>query len=123
MDNVLIFTKYYTYFHQCRLRSAAKDLNNPISELSDKEKYKLYHEIFAYPDLVDMNTLFGYLINKLGSGTVIDPTTKEDALWRVIDFFTKNNICELSSYAENNFNTLNEADVAQYFKNHFEDSK
>lgn len=70
-----------------------------------------------------MNSLFGHLVDKLGSNTVIDPISREDALWKLINFFTKSNLCELSSFAENNHNMLSEADMAHYFRNHLEDSK
>lgn len=88
LGNVLVFTKYYTHYHTCRLGKELKLLDKPISELSDAEKFALNNKVFNAPSLVDMRTLFGYLVQNLGTKQVVDPVSKEDALWRIVDFFT-----------------------------------
>jgi hypothetical protein len=35
INNVLIFTKYYTYYHQNRLDSETRSLEKPVSELTE----------------------------------------------------------------------------------------
>jgi hypothetical protein len=37
--------------------------------------------------LVDMNALFGYLVEKVGTKTFVDPVTREDPLNNLIEFF------------------------------------
>jgi len=39
LTNVLIFTKYYTYLHQCRLRNEVYSIDKSISQLSDVDKF------------------------------------------------------------------------------------
>jgi len=36
-----------------------------------------------------MRALVGFLVKKLGKTQVIDPVTKQDAVWELIDFFTQ----------------------------------
>ena len=36
-----------------------------------------------------MRALTKYLVSRVGDQQVIDPITKEDAIWNLIDFFTK----------------------------------
>lgn len=76
-----------------------------------------------YPELVDMNNLFSLIVNKLGSNILIDPLTNEDAVWKIINFFTQPAIVSLKSFTENPSNSINEEDIALYFKNHFEEAK
>ena len=76
----------------CRLGNELRLLNKPISELSEGEKFALNSKIFNAPSLVDMRTLFGYLVQNLGTKQIIDPVSKEDALWRIVDFFSQRGI-------------------------------
>jgi hypothetical protein len=39
-----------------------------------------------------MRALFGHLVDKLGTKQAIDPVTKEDALWRLVEFFNSKGI-------------------------------
>lgn len=39
--------------------------------------------------MVDMKSLFGFLVNQIGKQNILDPITKEDPIKRIIDFFTK----------------------------------
>ena len=123
LKNVLIFSKYYTYFHQCRLRTDLSSLNKPFTKVSEAEKYRINARVFNNSNLVDMRSTFGFLVQNLGTKQAIDPTTKDDALWRIIDFFTKAGISDISSFGSTNFNTINDKDIAQYFQNRLADSK
>lgn len=70
-----------------------------------------------------MRSLFGYLVEKIGNKQVIDPITKEDPLWRAIEFFYRPGVQDITNYGETQYNIINESDVASYFKNHLNDNK
>jgi hypothetical protein len=59
-----------------------------------------------------MRALFGHLVEKLGTKQAIDPVTKEDALWRIVEFFNSKGIREISQYGETAYNTISDDDVA-----------
>ena len=120
---MLIFTKYYTHYHTCRLDKELRQLSKPISKLSEAEKFALNSKVFNSQSLVDMRTLFGYLVQNLGTKQVIDPVTKEDALWRIVDFFTQKGIKSIASFGETSFNTLSDDDLSQYLANRINDTK
>ena len=84
ISNVLIFTKYYTYFHQCRMTKQSKI--TPVLE-TEADKFVANANVFNNPSLVDMRALFGHLVESLGTKQAIDPVSKEDALWRIVEFF------------------------------------
>lgn len=91
--------------------------------MSDAEKFALNRRVFNAPALVDMRSLFGYLVQNLGTKQAIDPVSKEDALWRIVDFFTQRGINDITSFGETSFNTLSESDLSQYLGNRFNDTK
>ena len=91
--------------------------------MSDAEKFALNRRVFNAPALVDMRSLFGYLVQNLGTKQAIDPVSKEDALWRIVDFFTQRGINDIASFGETSFNTLSESDLSQYLGNRFNDTK
>lgn len=95
LNNVLIFTKYYTYYHQCRARQELKNVSD-VSKLSEAEKFELNQKVFNQATLVDMRALFGYLVQTLGTKQAIDPITKEDALWRIVEFFSRPSMKEIA---------------------------
>ena len=100
LSSVLVFTKYYTYFHDCRLRKEINKLDTtPLSQLTENEKYALNARVFNTPALVDMRALFGFLVQNLGTKSAIDPVSKEDALWRIVDFFSQRAITELTPFS------------------------
>jgi hypothetical protein len=88
LSKVMIFTKFYTSFYKAR----AASILNSVSEadLDGKAMAKATHAIFTRHDnLVDMKALFNYLVDFTGSEKMIDPLTKEDALWSIVDTFTR----------------------------------
>jgi hypothetical protein len=103
---VLIFTKYYTHFHACRLRKELAQLDQPISKLADAEKQQLHERVFNQGSLVDMRSLFGFLVDHLGQRQALDPHSKDDALWRLVEFFTKSGIEEIAAHSKDTFNTI-----------------
>jgi hypothetical protein len=86
------------------------------NKMFDKIEHDNYpeplHELTFSDREFDVRELFSSLVEKLGHKTVINPVTKEDAVWRTIDYFTK------MGTASSLFNPLNEKDIALYFKNH-----
>ena len=72
-----------------------------------------------------MRQLFSHLVERIGSKDAIDPFTKKDIMWNLIDFFTRRGMPELttSKNGENGYSSLDEKDIAKYFKNHINNSK
>jgi hypothetical protein len=123
LNNVLIFTKYYTYYHQCRFRSEVNNLDKGINELHEAEKFALNKRVFNAQGLVDMRNLFGFLVQNLGTKQAIDPVSKEDALWRIVEFFTKGGVSDIANFGQTSFNTISENDLANYLQFRLTDSR
>lgn len=52
-----------------------------------------FHDVFGELEaLVDMNALFGYLVEKVGSKTFIDPQTKDDPIQNLMEFFAQKEV-------------------------------
>ena len=82
-SKVLAIVKFYTHYHQCRLQKT------DIGE-TDQDRHVAQQRIFGTSeDVVDMKALFHFMVKSLGSQALVDPLSKEDALWPLIDFFTK----------------------------------
>lgn len=69
-----------------------------------------------------MRALFSFLVEKVGSKEPIDPSTKQDVMWNVIDFFTRRGMSDLQNRGVNNYSSIDEIDMAKYFKNHINNS-
>lgn len=123
LNNVLIFTKYYTYFHQCRLSKELKALDTSVAQLSEGDKYALNSRVFNQPTLVDMRSLFGHLVKSLGERQAIDPVTKEDALWQIVEFFSKPGVNEIAQYGQTTFNSLEDSDISAFLVNRLNDTR
>ena len=67
---------------------------------------EVIHEKLFSDHEYDIKELFSSLVHKLGNKTVINPLTKEDAVWRTIDYFTK--MGNLNSL----YNPLSDKDIA-----------
>jgi hypothetical protein len=53
----------------------------------------MFERVFgSLESLVDMNALFGHLVEKVGSKTFIDPITKQDPLVKLIEFFSRKDV-------------------------------
>jgi len=112
LNSVLIVSKFYTYFHGCRLQKEVARLEGPLSQLSESEKHEVNARVFNQGALVDMRALFGFLVGHLGQRQALDPHTKDDALWNIVDFFTKAGVAEISAYGNTSYNTIAEKDIA-----------
>lgn len=65
-----------------------------------------------------MRSLSKFLVTKTGDRQIIDPLTKEDSLWGLIDLFTQSpDVYEASRLS--NYNHIEPATIAQYFANRF----
>ena len=63
-----------------------------------------------------MKSLFSYLVDHIGLEQIIDPLTKEDALWSIIDMYTKDSHFFIASqYSPSN--SIDSADIARYLSN------
>ena len=98
MANLLTFVRFYTQF----VRSAVKrGQENPFTKVKD---------------LVDMRALFGHLVDKMGTNTLIDPVTKTNPMLDLIELQAQKEVSKLASeYAETQ---LNSDDIARYLVNH-----
>jgi len=65
-----------------------------------------------------MNALFSHLVDKIGTKTLLDPTTKTDPMMNIIDFYTEKNVQEISKQSEEGTTSINESDIAKYLVNH-----
>ena len=115
MSKVMIFTKFYRHFYACRAQKILQGETN----LSEKAQKTAAIAIFEkHEGLVDMRALFSFLIDHIGPEQVIDPLTKEDALWNLVDFFTQDKtFFNVSQHSANN--SLNVEDMARYFGKQF----
>lgn len=79
---VMVFTKFYTNFYKDRKNYCFNQANEDLSEAASL--------IFGkYDDVIDLRSIFNYLIKQVGTKQIVDPLTKEDALWNLVEFFTK----------------------------------
>jgi hypothetical protein len=67
-----------------------------------------------------MNALFGFLVDKVGTKTFIDPVTKEDPLLNLVDFFAQPSIQKISRQSSEGTTFINSKDIAKYLGNHFD---
>mgnify|MGYP006152945877 CR=1 FL=1 len=86
LNKLMTFVKLYTYFYNCKTKQLQ---NKDISSLQDNELLDHNEQIFRqHSDLVDMRSLFKYLVNKLDGRPLIDPITHEDELWKLCELFS-----------------------------------
>ena len=87
MNKILTFVKFYQRHYSDRLDKQAELKDD--KELTGKQLEELSKRVFGQgEDLVDMAALAEYLVSSLGARQVVDPLTKDDSIWSLIDFFT-----------------------------------
>jgi hypothetical protein len=91
LNKIMVFVKAYTHFYNSRAAN-----------------YKGPNMMEDHADLVDMKSLFSFLVNKVGDHRVVDPVTKSDTLWELIELASKPQFAGL----------LDTADIANYLNNH-----
>lgn len=117
ISKLMIFTKFYTLFYTQSARTVLQGENR----LSEQSSAKAAEAIFGRHDgLVDMNRLFSFIVDHTGREKLIDPITKEDAVWKLIDFFTQDKtLFGITKKSEHN--SIDEAQIAKFLSNHFDD--
>lgn len=126
LSKLMTFTRYYTHVNQSRVDSLlAKDYEGRnIEQLAEKEKKQLHAKVFSESDkLIDMQSLFGHLVERVGQKDIVDPYTKQDVLWSLIDFFTRRGMAALMQKGATPFSSLGERDIAKYFQQHLNSAK
>lgn len=115
LSKVMIFTKFYRQYYGQRAASIIKG----ESGLSEQALRNASIAIFdKHEGLVNMRALFSFLTDHVGREQVIDPLTKQDALWKLVDFYTRDRqFFTLSQHSENN--SLDVEDIARYFGTQF----
>ena len=75
--------KYSLHNGQNKLLTNAKPLNEKQMQLAAKAL------LSENAGLVNMHQLFGYLVDYVGGEQMLDPQTKQDSLWQIVDLFTR----------------------------------
>ena len=104
INKLLTFSRFYIHYANSQLVNNA-EFQNVFGELES---------------LVDMNALFGYLVEKVGTKTFIDPMTKEDPLQNLIEFFAQPDVQEISKLSNEGTTFISTGDIAKYLGNHLE---
>lgn len=87
LNKVLTFTRFYTHFGNCSLRNVQ---SGALDTLSDKELALVHNQIFGeLESLVDMNTLFGYVVEKVGRKQLVEPVSRVNPVQNLIEFFSQ----------------------------------
>lgn len=117
LSKVMVFAKFYLYFNQCRLAAVERAcLQEEVDCGSKAERKKIIAKVFAQnKSLVDTSALIDFLVDHLGSQTLIDPLTQEDPLAKLIDFYTKAEVLPGSQLTE--FDKVSPNTVAKFVGN------
>lgn len=92
-------------------------------KLTEEDIEMASQAIFArHEALVNMRGMFKYLAKEVGQDQMVDPLTKKDALWEMVEMFTKDPQFHAISQKSGN-NGLNTADIAEYLSYHFNGPK
>ena len=67
-----------------------------------------------------MNALFGYLVDKVGTKTFIDPATKEDPIQNLMEFFAQPEVQEICKMSQEGTTFISSGDVSKYLSNHLD---
>jgi hypothetical protein len=83
LSKVMTFLKLYSTFCADRAEQVLSE------EIAQEEMASVADQIFGKTDdLVDLDALANYLVQQAGERQILDPLTKEDGLWNLIDTFT-----------------------------------
>ena len=104
INKILTFSRYYMMFAKSKLQSSGE-----------------FQDVFGDLEaLVDMNALFGYLVEKVGTKTFIDPQTKEDPIQNLMEFFAQKEIQDISKMSQEGTTFISSGDIAKYLSNHLD---
>lgn len=118
LSKVMVFTKFYSSFYNARQKTVLSNVR--FHSLDESEQETASKAIFRrHEDLVDMRSLFKFLVEQVGKEQMVDPLTRKDALMELIDLFTNNaQFHEVSQKSKNN--SLDTQQIAQYLGNQLE---
>ena len=119
LDKVMTFIKFYQRYYADVM---AKECPEKGEEMQEGEMYALSKRVFGKnEDLVDMRSLSDYLVRSLGGRQIIDPLTREDSLWSMIDFFTSSReVIGMCAHSESN--QVAGKTIADYLGNQLENA-
>jgi len=108
LNKVLTFARFYV--HQAK---------EAIEKEVDETEEKKYERVFGpLENLVDFNSLFDHLVDKVGSKTFIDPITKEDPLLLLANFFARPDVMSISKMGTEGTTFISVGNIAKYCINH-----
>lgn len=86
LSKVMTFLKFYQRHMQDKARREFDQVEPISKEISDEAIHSLSNKIFGQSDgLIDLPALFDHLVSQVGSRQVLDPLTKEDSLWKLVE--------------------------------------
>jgi len=89
LSKVMTFTKFYQKYYADLSARELDAFEREGDDLTEAEAYTVSKKVFGKAEnLVDMKALSEYLVKSLGERQIVDPLTKEDSIWSLIDFFT-----------------------------------
>lgn len=64
-----------------------------MKDATDEHRIEAFKRVFGkLEDLIDINALFGFMVQKIGTKTFINPKTKKDPMLDVINLFVNPDI-------------------------------
>jgi len=86
LSKVMVFLNFYQKHFSDRARHAFDKIESAEQVLSDETIHAVSKQIFGKSDgLVDLPSLFEYLVQSVGKRQVIDPFSNSDSLWKLIE--------------------------------------
>ena len=87
MSRVMVFNKFYIYRNKCRLATANMMYNNKTNDKKFGE-----HLFGQNKCLIDVDATTDFMVDTIGQQILLDPMTKEDAMWNFIEFYTRSDV-------------------------------
>ena len=86
LSKVMIFAKFYQRHYADRARAQFDKVDSTLKDLPDSTILGVSQQVYGPSEgLVDFAALTDYLVDQVGSRQVLDPFTKEDSLWNLIE--------------------------------------
>lgn len=123
ISKVLTFTRFYAHHVRCALQSESMVANlQNLETLSEPNLALLHREVFGQvEDLVDMQSLFGHLVDRIGRKALIDPLSQVDPIVNLIDLFARHDVKKISRHSEQGTTFLSDDDIVAYIVNHLDE--
>ena len=86
LSKVMIFVKFYQRHIADRARNAFDQVDPQMKDLPDSTILGVSKQVYgASEGLVDFTALSDFLVDQVGARQVLDPITKKDSLWGLIE--------------------------------------